>query len=214
MADRLLLAGAGGLTSEVIAVLRGARDPREIVVLDDRAELRGTTILSAPVIGGIDDVGDHPDADILICVGNGAKRETIAARLTLLGVADERYTTLVHPAVEIPAGCSVGRGSILLAGVVMTATVTVGRHVVAMPQATMTHDNVIDDFATLCAGVSLGGFVHVGRSAYLGMNSCVRQNVTVGDGTTLGMGAVLLADLPVGETWAGVPARSLSRWAQ
>ncbi len=87
----------------------------------------------------------------------------------------------------------------------MTATVTVGRHVVAMPQATMTHDNVIDDFATLCAGVSLGGFVHVGRSAYLGMNSCVRQNVTVGDGTTLGMGAVLLADLPWGRPGLGCP---------
>jgi acyl-[acyl carrier protein]--UDP-N-acetylglucosamine O-acyltransferase len=95
----------------------------------------------------------------------------------------------------------------------MTASVTVGRHVVAMPQATMTHDNTVDDFATLCAGVSLGGFVTVGRAAYLGMNSCVRQNVTVGAETTLGMGAALLSDLPDGQTWAGVPARAMGRWA-
>jgi sugar O-acyltransferase (sialic acid O-acetyltransferase NeuD family) len=213
MADRLLLAGAGGLTSEVVALLHGANDPRQIIVLDDRPELLGTTVLSAPVVGSIDDVRDHPDADVLICVGSGAKRETIAARLTLLGVTEARYPPLVHPAVDVPAGCTVGCGSILLAGTVMTAAVTVGRHVVAMPNSTMTHDNVIGDFATLCAGVSLGGFVQVGRAAYLGMNSSVRQNVTVGAGTTLGMGAVLLADLPVGETWAGVPARSLGRWA-
>jgi sugar O-acyltransferase (sialic acid O-acetyltransferase NeuD family) len=213
MAERLVLVGAGGLTAEVISLLRGVSDSREIVLLDDRHELVGTSVLSAPVLGGIDTIVDHPTSDILLCVGHGVKRQSIAARLTSLGVTEERYSTVRHHSVEIPVGCVVGRGSILLAGVVMTASVTVGRHVVAMPHATMTHGNTVGDFATLCAGASLGGFVTVGRAAYLGMNACVRQNVTVGAGTTLGMGAVLLADLPDGQTWAGVPARPLGRWA-
>ena len=79
-----------------------------------------------------------------------------------------------------------------------------------MPGVVMTHDDVVDDYATLCAGAVLGGGVHVGRGAYIGMNSSVRQNVRIGDDSTLGMGSALLGDLPQRQTWAGVPAHALT----
>jgi len=205
----LLLLGASGLAREVLAVVDGSNDQREVAVLDDRAELRDSVVGSAPVLGTIDDVVNFPEAALVVCVGRGAKREIIAARLSVLGIAEDRYTTVVHPSVEIPADCTVGAGSILLAGVVLTASVRVGRHVVVMPQVIMTHDNVVEDFATLCAAVTLGGWVRVGRGAYVGMNASVREHVTLGAATVLGMGAVLLTDLPDGETWAGMPARLL-----
>ena len=76
-----------------------------------------------------------------------------------------------------------------------------------MPGVVLTHDDQINDFATLCARVTLGGNVLVGEGAYLGMGAMVRERVEVGEGSTLGMGAVLLRDLPAGETWVGVPAQ-------
>ena len=80
-----------------------------------------------------------------------------------------------------------------------------------MPHVTLTHDNRIEDFATLCAQVVLGGSVHVGETAYLGMGSSAREGVAIGTEATLGMAAVLLEDLPAGATWAGCPARPLER---
>jgi acetyltransferase-like isoleucine patch superfamily enzyme len=68
---------------------------------------------------------------------------------------------------------------------------------------------LVGDYTTLCAGVVLGGGVHVGTRAYLGMNSSVRQNLMVGRDSTLGMGSALVRDLPELQTWAGVPARPL-----
>jgi serine acetyltransferase len=77
-----------------------------------------------------------------------------------------------------------------------------------MPGVTFTHDDVVADFATFAAGVSLGGGVRVGRAAYLGMNASVRERLTIGDRATIGMGAAVLADVPDGETWVGVPAHT------
>ena len=91
----------------------------------------------------------------------------------------------------------------------LTASVTLGSHVVAMPGVTFTHDDVVADFATLAAGTSLGGGVRVGRGAYLGMNSSVREQTSIGSYATIGMGAAVLSDVPEGETWVGVPAHAV-----
>ncbi|MGV8978116.1 MAG: NeuD/PglB/VioB family sugar acetyltransferase [Cellulomonas sp.] len=205
----LLLVAASGLAREVLALVR-AHDLYDVVgILDDSAELLGTEIDGVRVLGGVEVAAMRPFASLVVCVGRGSAREAIVKRLADAGVSRDRFATVVHPGVAVPAGSAVGAGTIILAGVVLTTAVSVGDHVVVMPNATLTHDDTLEDYATVCAGVSLGGSVTVGSGAYLGMNASVRERVRVGAGATLGMGAVLLADLPDDETWVGVPARKL-----
>ena len=77
-----------------------------------------------------------------------------------------------------------------------------------MPRVVLTHDDDVADYVTLCAGVTLGGGVHVRTAAYLAMSCSVRENVTVGAGAIVGMGAIVLQDVPANQTWIGAPARS------
>jgi sugar O-acyltransferase (sialic acid O-acetyltransferase NeuD family) len=202
------LVAASGLAREVMAALRASGLSDRIALVDDDDRLWGTRIGGASVVGGLEQAAASTDL-LLICAGRGQVRRDLVARLSALGVEDDRYTTLVHPAVVLPGNCRVGPGSVLLDGVVLTTDVVVGAHVVAMPHVTLTHDDVVDDYATLCAGVSLAGGVHIGQEAYLGMNSCVREHLTVGARGVLGMGSALLSSLPPGETWGGVPAQPL-----
>ena len=97
----------------------------------------------------------------------------------------------------------------ILAGTVATASVVVGNHVAVMPGVILTHDDVIDDYATITSGVRLGGGVHVGTGAYLGAGILVRENVTIGPWAMIGMGSVVTHDVPAGELWLGTPARYL-----
>jgi sugar O-acyltransferase (sialic acid O-acetyltransferase NeuD family) len=207
----LILLAASGLGREVLNAVEAAGCHRVIGFLDDEAGLHGTSVNGVPVMGPIEDAVRHTDARFVVCAGGGQSRRGIVQRLQSNGVSPDRYAAVVDPTVRVPPGCSIGAGAILLAQTVLTADVHVGRHVVAMPHVTLTHDNRIDDFATLCAQVVLGGSVHVGEAAYLRMGSSVREGIAIGTDATLGMGAVLLEDLPAGATWAGCPARPLER---
>jgi sugar O-acyltransferase (sialic acid O-acetyltransferase NeuD family) len=205
----LILVAASGLAREVLASVYAGESYTVIGFLDDDPALVGATVDGLRVLGRIDDAGAFPKAKFVVCAGKGVARQAIVNRLAELGVGAERYARVIDRTVVVSDNSTVGLGSILLAQVVLTAGVEIGAHVVAMPKATFTHDNQVADFATVTAGVSLGGGVRVGRGAYIGMNASVRERCTVGAGATIGMGAAVVQDVPDGETWVGIPARPM-----
>jgi acetyltransferase-like isoleucine patch superfamily enzyme len=43
------------------------------------------------------------------------------------------------------------------------------------------------------------------------MGALIKNKVRIGNDVTVGMGAVVLKDIPDGETWAGNPAKRLEK---
>ena len=207
--SELILLAASGLAREVLAMVRSSGQYDVLGLLDDDEELSGTSVDGAPVLGTIEDAVKFTHALLLVCLDSGRARESVVERLTELGLTESRYARAIDPTVRPPEGCRIGRGSILLPNVTLTASVTLGEHVVVMPGVTFTHDDDVADFSTFAAGVSLGGGVRIGRAAYLGMNSSVRERMSVGAYATIGMGAAVLSNVPDGETWIGVPAHAI-----
>ena len=205
----LVLVGASGLAREATAVAVLVQHDGPVQVVDDDPARWGTLHGLAPVLGGVDLVAGLVDHEVVLTLGKGRLRRRVATRLAMVGLDASRYATLLHPRLVLPGSCHIGPGSIALDGVVLTADVEVGDHVVLMPHVTLTHGCTVADFATLCAGVSLGGDVEVGEAAYIGMNASVREGVRIGADATVGMGSVVLDDVPAGETWVGVPARPI-----
>ena len=204
MSIGVLLIGASGLAREVIAAgMAGVTG-----ILDDDPALLGTAVGGVLVLGPVDSAAGRSE-QLLVCIGPSASRREVVRRLRKIGVDDERFAIFAARSARIGTTSEVGAGSILLDGAVLTADARLGRHVVVMPNCVITHDDDIEDFVTLAAGVALGGSVHVGEAAYLGMNASVHPGVAIGDEATIGMGAVVLTDVPARETWAGVPAKHL-----
>lgn len=214
MARVLCIVGAGGFARETAQLLAACmpalgRSLRLHGFLDDDPELLGRNVDGVPVLGPSTAVYELLHASVVLCVGsprNPLARLRLADRLDL---PPDRYATLVHPSVSVSVDSVLGPGTVLLAQTVLTAGVRVGAHVAMMPRVVLTHDDVVEDFATLASGVLLGGGVHVGRGAYIGAGAMVREQVSIGAGSIVGMGSVVLRDVPPGEVWAGNPARRL-----
>lgn len=153
----LLIIGAGGFARETAQAVRDAGDIELLGHLDDNSALHGTEVDGVPVLGGCDLVHDLPEARVVICVGNPRDYAARARLVRRLGLSADRYATVVHPTASVSATSEVGPGSVLLAHCVLTAAVRVGAHVAVMPHVVLTHDDVVEDFATIASGVRLGG---------------------------------------------------------
>jgi sugar O-acyltransferase (sialic acid O-acetyltransferase NeuD family) len=213
--EPLLIVGAGGFARETAAAITGSGSGAGrggpawdlLGFLDDRADLHGTAVAGLPVVGPIEAALDHPEARLLVCTGNPQVYWSRRALVARLGLPAERFATFVHPSASLAPDTVLGEGTVVLAGVVATAAVTIGAHVAVMPGVILTHDDVIGDFATIASGVRLGGGTVVGEGAYIGAGVLVRENTAVGAWSLLGMGSLVLGDVPAGEVWLGSPAR-------
>jgi sugar O-acyltransferase (sialic acid O-acetyltransferase NeuD family) len=207
---QLLVVGAGGFARETLALIDdlNRRDPtwEPIGVLDDDERRHGERIHGVEVIGPAEAAHDHPEAKIVCAVASPRdplRRLRLVARL---GLPDERYATLVHPAAVVPESASIGPGSVLHAATVLTADVELGAHVAVMPAVVLTHDVRVGDGVTFGAGVKCAGGVVIDDGAYVGSGALLREGVVIGAGSTVGMGAVVTRSVPPGEVWFGVPA--------
>ncbi|WP_250034271.1 acetyltransferase [Paractinoplanes maris] len=200
----LVIVGAGGFARETAAAAGGFR---VLGFVDDDPALHGTHRSGRPILGPVDSVRAMPDAQVVVCVGNPRNFTARRAIVERLGLPDDRYATVVHPLASVGAGSAIGPGTVLLAGAVLTADVSVGAHVAVMPQAVLTHDDHVSDYCTIASGVRLGGGVVLDEGAYVGAGALVREGMKVGAWSLIGMGAVVLHDVPAGEVWAGNPAR-------
>lgn len=213
MTRDLVIVGAGGFareTASAVAAINAVTPTWDLKgYLDDNEALHGTYRTGVEIIGGLKALADLPDADVVVCVGNPRDYTSRRRLVRRLDLPAGRYATIVHPTASVGAGCGVGPGSVLLAGVVLTADVTVGSHVAVMPHAVLTHDDEVGDFVTVASGVRVGGGTVVGDGAYLGSGALLREGVKVGAWSQVGMGSVVLADVPAGEVWVGAPARRL-----
>lgn len=209
----LVVVGAGGFGRETVEAVRAstARGAswRLLGYLDDDPALQGRNLDGTPVLGGLEELWNLPNASVVVCTGRPDNYRSRPRIVTNLDLPTERYATIVHPTAAVSTSSRIGPGSVLLAFVALTAAVSIGSHVAVMPHVTLTHDNFIEDFATIASGVCLGGHVHIGKCAYVGAGALVREGRSVGACSLVGMGSVVLNDVPAQEVWAGVPARYL-----
>lgn len=207
-AKPLIIVCAGGFGRETAAAVQ-ADDRWELLgFADDDPALRGRAVDGVSVLGSPEEaIGEAPEAHLVVCQAGPSSglRRALVSRLRL---PPERYATIVHPTAWLAGSASIGPGTVVLAGVVATSTIEIGSHVAIMPGVVITHDDIVEDYATLAAGVRLGGGVRIGSGAYLGAGALLRDGITVGAGAVVGMGAVVTRSVPPGEIWFGTPARA------
>ena len=72
------------------------------------------------------------------------------------------------------------------------------------------HDHGIAEGVLLRNSVGSGALIEIGRDVWIGANAVVLKGVSIGDGAVVGAGSVVIRSVPLGEVWAGVPAKKIA----
>ena len=197
--NRLIIIGAGG-HGKVVADNALKNGYTDINFVDDHAI---GDCMGFHIIGNSADLTSLNDGktDFIIAIGNNSIREKIAQSYNV------NWVTLVHPSAQIATHVSLGRGTVVMAGVVINACTTIGNHCIINTGAVVEHDNVIEDYVHISPNAALGGTVRVGEGTHIGIGVTVRNNMDICTGVTVGVGAAVVKNITESGTYVGVPAK-------
>jgi sugar O-acyltransferase (sialic acid O-acetyltransferase NeuD family) len=148
---------------------------------------------------------------LVLGIGTPAIRLQLAAELEAR-LGDVDWPVLVHPSALFErASASLGRGSMVGAGVIGSVNLVLGDFGLLNLGVTMGHEAVIGAGSVVNHGASIAGGVEVGEGVLVGTGARVLQYLSVGAHATVGAGAVVTKDVPPGVTVVGIPARPVAR---
>lgn len=182
---------------------------RLIGFVDDSPHKRGTQVHGHPVFDR-SALSDGFDALVLAVPGSPTSFRTRSQTVDALGVARQRFATVIHPAARVSPLARIGCNVLIMAGVVITSDAVIGDHVCILPNTVIHHDVVIGPWTLIGANVTIAGNTTIGENCYIGSGTSVMNGLQVGKGTLIGLGSNVIRDVSAGETWAGNPARKLS----
>lgn len=153
-------------------------------VYDDTVMGKGCVIKAGAVLGGAG-FGYEKDAD-----GNKFRFPQIGQ-------------LIMGDYVEVGANTCIDRGAL--------ADTVIGDYTKINNLCHIAHNNKIGRNVTITGCVNVSGSNIIDDDVWIAPNSSVRGWVHIGKGATAGMGAVVVKDIPAGETWVGNPAHKLEK---
>lgn len=203
---KVLIIGAGGHGQVVADILQAQHDAGDEVealgYVDDNPELESAQRLGKPVLGPVAAIPRIEHDGLIVAIGENSLRARLHARIG----NHVRFAIARHPSALIARGATVGDGSMICARVVIGCGSRVGRGVILNTACTVDHHAWLDDFVHVAPGVHLGGDVSVGRGTLLGIGAVVLPGISIGAHAVVGAGAVVTRDVADGAMVVGVPA--------
>ena len=142
--------------------------------------------------------------EVIVAIGSNELRLKISSDLTNDGI---RLATLIHPSAVVSKFSTVREGTVILANAVVNPFSSIGVACIVNSGAIVEHDCVIGNGTHISPGAVLSGSVTVGDEAWICAGSSITNNVQIGAGSIVGLGAVVLSDVPRCAVVYGVPAK-------
>jgi len=151
--------------------------------------------------------------EVCIAIGRVDVRKRLSKICAEAGIAAR---SLISARAVVSRYAEIGKGALVGPHSIVSANVKIGDFFQANSLCNVAHDCRLGNYVTLGPGVLCNGNVHMGDNVYVGAGAIIKQGQNdrprlIGRNAVIGMGAVVLADVPDGAVVAGNPAAAI-RW--
>lgn len=209
--SKIVLVGAGE-QGEIAYEYFTHDSPHEVVGFAVEPRFRDQDELFGLPVIDLDDIADRfpPDRFRTFVSVSSTHLNRVRARL-YRHVKNLGYTceTYVSSHAFVWRDVEIGENSFIFENNVLQYGVTVGDNVILWSGNHVGHQTSIADDVFISSHVVISGFCQIGRSCFLGVNSCFGDNIKVAADCVVGAGAVVVKDTEPAGVYVGNPARRL-----
>src|SRR5690606_18454756 len=119
------------------------------------------TFLGYPILSTVEE-----GISCVFTIGSNEVRKKLALSLNV------KFVTLVHPRSSVSPRSKIADGTVVMAGVSINSEAMVGKHCIINTNASVDHDCVIEDYVHLSPNVALAGNVTIGEGTHVGIGAC------------------------------------------
>lgn len=183
-----------GVTAQFVGLLNDADD----------TEIRGF-----PVMGKLSDTQKFIDLGykfLFTIYKMGGQPERIQL-FNSLNIPAENLYTFIHPLAFVSPSVTLEPGCVVMPNASISAGTKIGKCSLVMSNVSIGHDNAIKSHCFFTANCCLGSYINVETGVWVGMNATVRGKQKIGQFAAIGIGSIVVKDVPKEELWVGSPAK-------
>ena len=205
MNKKIVIIGASG-HGKVVANIAKLNGYKKIVFLDDdrkKKECYGYKVIGALL--KIDELIED-EYDFIVAIGDNETRKKIFKSLMNKNV---NIPTLIHPSAVIDETVIFGKGTVVMANVVINAESKIGEACIINTAATVDHDCVIKDYVHISPGANIAGNVFINSNNWIGIGAVVINGVSIINDCVIGANSLVKVTLAKSGIYVGIPARRI-----
>jgi acetyltransferase EpsM len=214
---RLLIVGAKGSGEIAMSTFEAVNQVTDEWVIEgylNDVVPKGQYFGHHKVLGGSDEISDwvekgyHIHYTLHFNAKLKAQRVEVFERLQL---PDECQASAIHPLAYRNPESIIGAGCLMLPFSATSVGVHVSNNCHMYTSSFLGHDCQVASYTTIGAHSIVGGRVRLDRGVHVGLNSSIREDITVGEYAIIGMGSVVVKNIEAFETHVGNPARPINK---
>ena len=209
---KIIIVGAGGMGKEVLWTLMDINKVSNVFdvigFLDDDKKLHGKKINGYSILGGINWLSNKKKIGCVVAIGDSKIRERVVKKLKNFNVS---FPSIIHPSVIMSEFVTVGKGTIICAGGIISPYSEIGNFVFINLRSLIAHNCKIKDFVSIMTGVNVNGYTIIEKGAYIASGVTVRDEIKIGKWSVIGIGSVIGNDVKPYSLYLGNPGRLIRK---
>lgn len=203
----IIIVGAGGCGREVANWIEDINKMEEswniLGFLDDNLEAFNDFPSKYQIIGTIKEHKPRVDVKYAMGIANPEVKKIVGSALIKKGA---QFASIIHPSTRLYSEYNLGVGLVTYPNSKIATGCRIGDFV-TLQSTILGHDSQLEDYVTVSSNCGITGGTKLREGCFIGDHACIAVGLEIGAGAYVGIGSVVIRDVPNSTRVFGNPAR-------